>query len=165
MSAVQSCRWYALHVRSQFEHIVSHQLRELGIKEFTPYRLQSRERSSFARQPLFPGYVFCRTDLNRGPRLYTIHGVIRIVGHGNRPIAIEDAEMEAVVRIAEGPIQVDVMQELCSGDMVRLVAGPFAGVSGIFLHSKGQNKLVIALPLLHRSLAVAVSPEWVIPCK
>jgi transcription antitermination factor NusG len=41
------------------------------------------------------------------------------------------------------------------GDRVMIMEGPLKGLVGFYLHHKGQNdKVVVSIELLHRSLAV-----------
>src|SRR5947209_3656012 len=96
-------RWYALHVRPQCERPVALHLRGNGQESFLPtYRKEGPGGHSCSREsPLFPGYVFCRIDWERGPRLYLIPGIICAVGMGKKPLPIEDDEIEAIRRITE----------------------------------------------------------------
>src|SRR5262245_45652712 len=98
-SAEEGKLWYALHVRSRFEKVVSRNLRGKGYDEFLPlYRRPSRwsDRIKEIELPLFPGYVFCRFNpLDRLPIL-TIPGVNSVVGIGKNLIHVEESELNAV---------------------------------------------------------------------
>src|ERR1043165_693362 len=68
--------WFAIRVRSSKEGFVSRILRNKGYNEFLPvYRARRRwsDRVAVVELPLFPGYVFCRFDVNdhRNPVLTT----------------------------------------------------------------------------------------------
>ena len=162
--AASEARWYALHVRPNYEIAVSTRLRELGVEEYLPIHKASRvaHRNKFNEgPPLFPGYIFSFLDLNAGPRLYTVPGVVRILGYGGHATPIEDHEIALVRSIADSPLAVEPIPYFQAGEKICLTAGPLKGVSGIFLHSSKGNKLVVSLPLLKRSLAVTVLSEWV----
>jgi transcription antitermination factor NusG len=164
MSGEQSPRWYALHVRTNCENLVAIRLREIGISEYLPYHKPARRTSSMktlGEQPLFPGYVFCKMDLDTGPRLYRVPGVVRILGTRKYPTPIEDAEIESVRRIAESHLKIESYPYLHPGDPIWVVAGPLAGISGTVLRSDRGRKLVISFLLLQRSLAVTIPSEWV----
>jgi transcription antitermination factor NusG len=46
------------------------------------------------------------------------------------------------------------------GDMVMVMEGPLKGLVGFYLHHKGQNdKVVVSIELLNRSLAVEIE-DW-----
>jgi transcriptional antiterminator RfaH len=157
-------RWYALHVRPNYELAVSTRLRELGVEEYLPLHKTSTfsQRNKFnAGPPLFPGYIFSFMNLHAGPRLYSIPGVLRILGYGGNATPIEDHEIAMVRSIANSPLPVEPVPYFQSGAKIYLTAGPLSGVSGTFLRSGKGNQLVVSLPLLRRSLAVTVLAEWV----
>jgi transcriptional antiterminator RfaH len=162
--AVLQAQWYALHVRPNYEMAVATQLRRLGVEEYLPIDSASRtaQRSKFpSGYPLFPGYIFAFLNLRAGPKLYSIPGVLRLLGYGGQATPIEDREIAMVRSITNSGLPVEAISYLQAGDRVSLTAGPLAGISGTFLHSAKDNKLVISLPLLRRSLAVTVLSEWV----
>ncbi len=157
--------WYALHVRPSYEIAVATRLQDLGVEEYLPLykgpRVARRNRFNEG-PPLFPGYVFSYLDLAVGPRLYAVPGVLRILGHGGRATPIEDDEIAMVRAIVESRLRIDPAPYFQPGEKICLIDGPLRGVSGTFLRSRKGNKLVVSLPLLKRSLAVTVLPEWVV---
>jgi len=157
-------RWYALHVRSNYEMAVATRLNELGVEQYLPLnkiaKVSQRNKFPFG-PPLFPGYVFSFMDLHAGPRLYSIPGIIRVLGYGGRATPIEESDIAMVRSITQSQLPVESIPYFQSGDRICLTAGPLAGVSGTFLSSAKGNKLVVSLPLLRRSLAVTVLSEWV----
>ncbi len=157
-------RWYALHVRARYELSVASRLQELGVQEYLPVQrsrqVTQRNRCSEGL-PLFPGYVFSFINLSTGPKLYSIPGVLRIVGQGRRAIPIEDDEIATVRTLADSQLLLETTPYFHSGARICLVAGPLKGVSGTFLHTDKGDKLVVSLPLLKRSLAVTVLRDWV----
>lgn len=166
MSSISLCRWYVLHVRVNYEEAVAHRLRELGIREYLPYRKQPLKivGDRFQKKAcLFPGYVFCNLDLRTSPKLYNVAGVIRILGQAMRPTPLEDDEIMIVQRIVDSSLPVDACPYLHPADLIEIVAGPLTGVRGTFLRHQGARKLVVSLPLLQRSLAVTIRAEWVRP--
>ena len=67
--------WYALQVRTRFEKIVTTHLCERGFEAFLPsFKVRRRwsDRIKTTEQPLFPGYLFCRTDLRSRQPIMTI---------------------------------------------------------------------------------------------
>lgn len=162
--AASEARWYALHVRPNYEIAVSTRLRELGVEEYLPIHKASRvaQRNKFNEgPPLFPGYIFSFLNLHAGPKLYSVPGVVRILGYGGHATPIEDHEIAMVRSIADSPLAVEPTPYLQAGEKICLMAGPLKGLSGTFLRSAKGNKLHVSLPLLKRSLAVTVLSEWV----
>lgn len=165
MSATGSqSRWYALHVRLNYEVAVSTRLRELGIEEFLPIHKKSsasKESKFHSGPPLFPGYIFSFLNLLGGPRLYTVPGVLRVLGYGGQATPIEEHEIDMLRSITNSSLPVKSIPYFQPGERICLTGGPLSGLSGTFLSSDRGNQLVVSLHLLRRSLAVTVLSEWV----
>jgi transcriptional antiterminator RfaH len=157
-------RWYALHVRPNYEMAVATQLRHLGIEEYFPVQnsTQKSRRSKFSSgSPLFPGYIFLFFDPYAGPKLFSIPGVLRLLGHRGHPEPIEDEEIAMVRSIVSSCLPTEPAPYFQSGNKIRIVCGPLAGVTGTFIRSESNHKLIVSLPLLQRSIAVTVPSNWV----
>jgi len=58
--------WYVLHTKSRFENVVNDGLGKKSIEVFLPkitVKSKRRDRKAMIRVPLFPGYLFVKTDL------------------------------------------------------------------------------------------------------
>ena len=79
--------WFAVRVKSNYEKPVSAILRGKGIEEFVPTYPSKRywsDRIKMVDAPLFPGYLFCRLDLNRRLPLLTTPGFLIWWGKARR---------------------------------------------------------------------------------
>ncbi len=59
--------WYALHTRSRFENVVTEGLDKKKIEVFLPkisVRSKRLDRKKIIQVPLFPGYIFVKSDLS-----------------------------------------------------------------------------------------------------
>src|SRR2546425_11631971 len=91
--------WFALRVRSRYENTVATILGGKGYEWFLPLYKSRRPWSDRIKEiqlPLFPGYIFCRFDLQHRLPILTTPGVVTVVGIGKRPIPIDDAEIAAI---------------------------------------------------------------------
>lgn len=156
--------WYALRVKSNFERVVSAQLRSSGFDEFLPvYRIRRRwsDRVKEIEAPLFPGYIFARFEVgNRLPILKT-PGVVAVVGIGKQPVAVPEQEVDAVRRVLASELTVYPWPFLRLGQPVRIEGGALEGVEGIFIETKGRHRLVVSVEILQRSVSVEVDRESV----
>src|SRR6266481_1043622 len=97
--AVALAPWYALRVRPNYEKPVAAALRGKGFQEFLPLvqsRRQWSDRVKIMDLPLFPGYLFCRLDLNKRLPLLTTPGFLYLVGKGKTPEPVEEQEIMAI---------------------------------------------------------------------
>ena len=159
-------RWFALRVKSRCEKVVATIAQNKGFEGFLPF-YQSRRRWSdrlkLVELPLFPGYVFCRLDQHHRLPLLTIPGVLHLVGSGKIPTPIDDREVAAIQRAVRSGLLTEPYPFLEVGQRVRLEDGPLAGLEGIFVGTSKQQRIIVSLALLKRSVAVAIEPHWAKP--
>jgi transcription termination/antitermination protein NusG len=162
--------WYAVWTRSHCEQVVAGQLAAKGFTTFLPEMdVWSRRagESRLHRVPMFPGYLFLRTamDKHRYVDVLNVRGLVRVLGDGwNRLAPIPEQEIEAVQRVVTANVPVLPHAHLTSGARVMVTAGPLSGVIGIFVKDRLQSgRLVLSVDLLGRSVAVDVDCTAVVP--
>jgi transcription antitermination factor NusG len=163
---VENLPWYALQVRPRFEKIIATTLAGKGFEGFLPlYRHRSRwsDRMKEVELPLFPGYLFCKFDINKRLPILITPGVMHVVGVGKTPHAIDDDEIAALQSIVLSGLQTEPRSYLNIGDKVRIEIGPLAGVEGILQSMKGSSRLIVSVGLLQRSVSVEINESWVVP--
>lgn len=158
--------WFALRVRSGSEKLVATIAGNKGVEHFLPV-YQSRRRWSdrvkSVELPLFPGYLFCRLNPRYRLPVLTIPGVQHFVGVGKAPIAIEDAEIAAIETAIRAGLRTEPWPYLTAGQRVRVERGPLEGLEGILIEVRKQQRIVVSVQLLMRSVAVEIEREWVTP--
>jgi transcription antitermination factor NusG len=157
--------WYALKVKTRYEQIVEQHLSARGFSSLVPrYKCRRRWSDRFQELtlPLFPGYVFCELDLAERRPVITAPGVTSIVGAGNIPIPIDEAEIKAIQIATQSGKQAEPWPFLCVGQRVTVASGPLTGLEGILV-GVGQRHLVLSVTLLQRSIAVRVENSSVMP--
>jgi len=161
-------RWFALLVKPRHEKAVAAALRGKGYTEYLPL-YEARHRSAGhlrkAQLPLFPMYVFCRFDpVNRLPIL-TIPGVFSIVASGTEPAPLDDREIEVMQTVVRSGLRIDPCPYVEIGEMVEIVNGPLRGLSGLILNSKGEQRLIVSVTLLRRSISIEIDRPSVKPLR
>jgi transcription antitermination factor NusG len=158
--------WFALQVRSCREGWTSGHLVSQGYECLLPKCKVVRnwsDRRKELEQALFPGYLFCRFDpLRRLPILKT-PGVIQVVGFNRTPMAVAEEEIQAIQRMMESRLPAQPWPYLEAGDRVRIRAGALRGLEGILISVKGNERLVLSVTLLRRSVAVELDSHSVEP--
>jgi transcription antitermination factor NusG len=158
--------WYAIRVRSRFEQLVSIGLAGKGYHEYLPLYHSRRtwsDRSKDLDLPLFPGYLFCRFDVQDRLPILTTPGVISIVGIGKNPVAISNEEIEAIQTMIRSGLHLQPWPQLVVGSRVVIEQGPLKGIEGVALEVKNKYRLFVSVPLLQRSVSVEIDREWVRP--
>jgi transcription antitermination factor NusG len=160
--------WYAVAVRSNYERIVAQSLRQKDYEIFLPTYLAKRrwsDRTKVVECALFPGYLFCRMELQRRVPLLNTLGVASIVGLGKCAVPVADGEIAAVRRIVESGLPAAPWPFLKAGQPVYINQGPLAGGEGIVIASKNGSRLVVSVKMLQRSVTVEIESHWAEPTK
>ena len=158
--------WYVFRVRPRHEKAVASQLREKDQHCFLPLLSQKRswgKRSANVDLPLFPGYVFCEAErFGLLPILQTA-GVIDVVRAGSSPAPVDRDELNAIKRVIEMDVQIEPCHYLTVGQKVRILEGPFSGLSGCLTDVRNTRRLILSITLLQRSVSVEVDAAAVVP--
>ncbi len=153
--------WYVLHTKSRFENVVNEGLQKKSIEVFLPkitVPSRRKDRKKMIRVPLFPGYVFVRSDLTPDHHLEIVKtvGAVKLVGSQQGPVSVaEDTVQSLRIMVATNePITTGTLFR--KGDRVLVVNGPFTGVMGVFDRYQGQGRIVVHIEALGQFAAVEV---------
>ena len=146
-------KWFAVQVVPHREFVISAVLQAKGYELFLPeYSVRSGGIRQI-RKVLFPGYLFCRNDGSAAGRIVTTPGVMRIVGCGNKPSTVPDAEIDSIRRIMQSGAVRYPWTYIPDRSNVEIASGPLAGLRGVVLGSGIRPKLIVSIHLLNRSIA------------
>lgn len=87
--------------------------------------------------------------------MLTAPGIIYLVGAGGVPAELEDLQIETLRQIMT-PHNACPTNYLGPGDRVHFWEGPFAGLEGTIIRSKGQTRFVVSVDLIMRSISIEV---------
>jgi transcription termination/antitermination protein NusG len=166
--SIPEVRWYALTTKSRQERVASAMLESLGTPVFLPLSEevhQWSDRKQLVSVPLFPGYLFIRTDPWRKTKVSVLKapGVVSFVGNHTGPLPIPDGEIENIRTMFQRGARCTPHVYLKEGDRVRIVRGPLTGIEGTLLRSGAKTQLVISIHIIQRSVTVIVSEQDVEP--
>jgi len=155
--------WYAIWTRYRHEDLVKIQLNVKKFEVFLPkIKVLSRriDRRKIIEKPLFPGYLFARTELKPENylRIIRCQGVVRVLGYReDYKNYVPDEVIESIMKMIKDEKQVNVVPKVIKGDKVRIVGGPLDGCIGSVLELRGDRHLVVAVELLSRSVSVVLT--------
>jgi transcription elongation factor/antiterminator RfaH len=154
--------WYVLHTKSRFENVVNDGLEKKSIEVFLPkvtVRSKRRDRKAMIRVPLFPGYLFVKTDLAPQSHLEVVKtaGAVRLIGSKQGPVPVPEETIESLKIMVSAEHPITTGSRLRKGDRVLVVQGPFAGVSGTFIRYGGKGRVVVNIEALGQYAGVEVS--------
>jgi transcription antitermination factor NusG len=158
-STPNSENWYAIQVRTRWERSAATIVAGKGYEVFLPTYLSKRRWSDRAREvksPLFPGYFFCRFDVQKRLPILVTPGVIGVVGQGRIPVPVDESEVLSIKNIVSSGASVEPWPYLELGQKVRIDDHALRGLEGILVGRKGNQRVVVSVSLLRRSVALEI---------
>ena len=157
-------QWYVLHTKSRHEKVVNDLLLKKSVEAYLPIvtvRSKRRDRKAMIRIPLFPGYLFVKTDLHPDSHLEVVKtvGAVRLIGNHQRPIPVPDETIESLKIMVSAEGTVTTGTHLRKGDKVIVVHGPFAGVTGTFIRYGGRGRVIVNIEALGQYAGVEVGED------
>jgi len=160
LAVLDQSSWYAVQTRPKHEKKVAAELQEKRINAYLPLLTQVHrwsDRRKVVQIPLFPGYLFVRTQLEPQARLSVLRiwGVVGFVGTQRETISIPDLEIESIQTLLSTRISLSPYPFLKVGQRVRVRGGALDGLEGILTTNDGR-RLVVSVGAIHRSLSIAI---------
>jgi transcription elongation factor/antiterminator RfaH len=157
-------RWYVLHTKSRHEKVVNDLLLKKSVEAYLPLvtvRSKRRDRKVMIRVPLFPGYLFVKTDLHPNSHLEVVKtvGAVRLIGSNRGPVPVPDQTIDSLQIMVDSNHPVTTGHRLKTGDKVMVVFGPFAGVVGTFARYGGKGRVIVNIEALGQYAGVEVSED------
>jgi transcription antitermination factor NusG len=151
--------WYVASTKARHEKKVAVHLQNKRVEVFVPLYKTTHSwkgRRAVVHLPLFPGYVFVHIPLQERMRVLEVPGVIRLIGSKGLPIPVPDAEVEQLRSCLSFGFNAEPIPYLRTGDLVRIVDGPLAGLKGRVVRRERTTRFVLSIDLIMRSVAVNV---------
>jgi transcriptional antiterminator RfaH len=140
-------RWAVLRAQAHREPFVVQAVKSRGVECYVPVRPAARK--SAASTILFPGYVFAQVSPESDDllRIRSAPGVAYLLPRAGAPTLLPDPLIGAI-RAKEEQLRSAPGHQFSSGDQVRVLAGPFRWVEGVFdrkLSASGRVRILLNL--------------------
>lgn len=158
--------WFAIQVVPRHERKVETILQDREYGPFLPVcqtRRNWSDRVKVIEQPLFPGYIFCRSRASRLGNIRHMAGVVRIISFGGKPCPVSDSEIEALQRVVDSGRNICSSMYFATGERVRVITGPLVGIMGVITQIKKHSRLVISVEVILKSISVEIDVAEVEP--
>jgi len=161
LAAPEESSWYAVHTVARHEKRVAAKFQEVRICTFLPLVQEVHkwsDRRVTVEAPLFACYAFVRIAQTTEERLKVLRtpGVLGFVGSERQGTPIPEEQIESLRTTIEQKIPFHPHAFLSAGRRVRIRGGSLDGVQGILVRYDGDQRLVVSVELLHRSVAIRV---------
>lgn len=144
--------------------MVNEGLVKKSIEVFLPkiqVRSKRRDRKAMIRVPLFPGYLFVKSDLDPYKHLEIVKtvGAVRLIGNKDGPISVPSDTIKSLEIMVGGNNTVITGSRFKKGDRVVVLYGPFTGVIGTFVRYRGKGRVIVNIEALGQFAGAEVSEE------
>jgi transcriptional antiterminator NusG len=168
LDSVVPCEWFAVRTRPRHEKVAKNHLDTSGIETFLPLSPQLRfwsDRRKIVEFPLFPGYLFVRTQWSTHARVrvFQAQGVLGFVGSQNEATPIPAHQIDAVRALLRAHVDCHPHEYLTVGQRVRVKDGALQGMEGILVRMAADHSLIVSVDLIHRSVAIRLDGYEVEP--
>lgn len=163
-------RWYACRTRARAEKQVNRLLAGSGIESYLPLIEQERQwadRKKRVAFPMFPGYTFARFDLSGFHQILMTPGVVTVIRTNGYPAPLRDEELESVRLLEKAanetgvvPVPVEFVEP---GEEVIVISGPFEGMTGVMIETRGARRVAVRLSAIQQAMAVELPPAALRP--
>jgi len=152
--------WHVLHVRPRCEKKMAAYCTNTGLQCYLPLRL---ERKKYQRRrvevwkPLFPGYIFARFRPEQRVFILRSSQTARILEVKDQLKFINEIEQIRKALGADPGLQ--ACPAITTGMTVRITAGPFQGLEGIVIKSKGCARVIINVDMIGQGVAIETDDD------
>jgi len=159
--APEESSWYAVHTMARHEKQIAAQFEEKRVCTFLPLLHQIRrwsDRRSKVEVPMFSCYAFVRVTQTTEERLKVLRtpGVLGFVGSARQGTPIPDEQIESLRKAISENVPCLAHPFISAGKRVRIRGGSLDGVEGILMLQGRDQRLVISVELLQRSVSIRV---------
>ncbi len=162
-------QWFLLYSQPRKEVLASEHLTRQGYHICVPkLRLPKLRRAHWQQvvEPLFPRYLFVAVQegIQAFQPLHSTRGISRVVRFGQDYARVSPAliaamqhggDAEGVHEFRETPFE--------AGERVRVMAGPFKDLEGVFERASGQERVHVLLDVLGAANRVTLEAGLIVP--
>lgn len=168
MSEMVRGAWYVVQTQVNAEAKAARNLTRQGFEIYLPRYLKRRSHARKVEKvaaPLFPRYLFVRVDMEkqRWRSIQSTVGVSCLVTNGSHPAPVAH-EVLRILRAKEdqnGFIVMNRGPSFVLGEKIRILAGAFADVVGLFDGLGDRERVAVLLDLLGQKVRVSMDADMI----
>ena len=156
--------WYLVHTKPRQEKCALTNLEQQGYECYLPSMPSEKLQQGvlvLSNEPLFPRYLFIRLGQGESAKSWSpirsTKGVSRLVSFGTEPAKV-DAGLVELLQARESSVVGGAVRLFNPGERVRVTAGPFAGIEGIYQMAEGERRVIVLIELLSKMVTVRIEP-------
>ena len=158
--------WYAVSTKPHQEKQAELHIKQCGIESFLPLLKESkiiRRTRKTVIEPLFPGYLFARFELERHYRAVSYAtGVRKIVEFGSGPVELDATMIDAIKERLNDGYVTPHSEHFKMGQVLHIKGGPLTGFEAVFVREMtDRNRVLLLLNTLGLHAKLTLNMEQV----
>ena len=159
MLKLNDLSWLLVATKPRSELVARQHLERQGYEVCLPQiALRKRKQGTWQQvtEPMFPGYVFVGVVLGEHDiaPIRSSQGCLQVVRFGGQLAQLPNSVMQQLLTYDAAPNQYS--PKFSPGQVVRMEAGPFAGLEAVFEKPKGADRVQLLVKVLGGARSVAV---------
>jgi transcription antitermination factor NusG len=159
-------KWYVWYTKPRAEKKVRDRLVARGIEVLLPLRKELRQwsdRKKWVETPLFGGYIFTYISQREWDAVSFAEGMLTYVRSEGKPAVIRQHQIDQIKCVLDNSEMLLISEEadIQVGELVEIVAGPFAGMHGEMVSHKGSYKFAVRIEQLERVLLIHLPVTYI----
>lgn len=154
--------WYIFYTYPKAEKSLYKVLSSSGYEVFLPLQEQVRQwhdRKKKVVVPIFPNYIFVKTDSRSIYEVLKFPRIISYVKCNNKPSRINEDEIQLIRTLEKNCSDIKISSTLSKGRRTRIEGGPLDGLEGIVEENTSGKRIVINIDSIAYSLRVSLVPD------
>lgn len=152
--------WFIFYTYPKAEKFVCKRLVDAGFEAYLPLQEQIRQwhdRKKKLQIPIFPNYIFVKTDIRKIYEVLKFPRIVRCVKFDNKPSQIREHEIELIKNIESNCANIILYNKLKKGETIVIDNGPLKGLKGIVEKNNNSGYVSINIDSINYSLKVSMN--------
>ena len=158
--------WFALYTKPRHEFKAVQYLESIEIENYLPTITtlkQWSDRKKKITEPLFKGYIFVYCNEKERFESLQNESILSTVAFEGKPARIPEWQIENLKKVLAEKKEIFVTDIIKVGTEVKIIEGPFNGVTGIVTQSDENCKMLgVTIDLLRRTVLVRLPKDSII---
>jgi transcriptional antiterminator RfaH len=160
-----NCKWYPVYTHPRAEKKAFQALTQKGIKAYLPLHRQLKQwsdRKKWIEEPFIKSYLFVYIKEHEQTEVLMTKGISRFIYFSQQITSMPDRQIEELRLLVSSPYELEVTEEnLQSGEIIVIKAGPLKGMTGEIISYRSQRQLLLRLENLGLSIIVNVAASLI----
>lgn len=156
--------WHIAYTKPRHEKALAWNLMQRKVSYFLPLikkKQASIKRVRYSFAPLFTSYIFIHANNEERVQALRTNRIVQTIHVENQSLLVK--EMEVIYRAISNRNVNEYISKLKTGQKVKIVAGPLAGIEGILLEQKNERYLIVEIESVNKSIRVEIESDRIEP--